>query len=688
MKAQATETQNALTFDIEADELEVFLQDVNEHLQVIEDGILRLERTADLETWQAVFRAAHTLKALAGAVGHYTMAELTHTLETLFDTMRESGAALTQEMADGLLTTLDELRALRDEVATQQPSEVDIRASLNRLQELLETHPGDGKAVHQEAPSPSERVIRPLSPEQARQAQAYQREGYNLLEIEVVADMNAFAPAARLVQAAMALMEMGEIIAQYPSMAALSNEQHKGQLRAVLATLADPGEIEAVLGDISDLASYRVQPHVLDLPPEAGNGPAPPALEIDHRLDNTVRISVERLDALMNLVGELVTDRTRLAQIEGTLRTQYGKVDSINMLGEMTAHFGRVVDQLQEEVLRARMLPIAHLFNKFPRLVRDVARAAGKQVDLVIEGETTELDRSIIEAIGDPLIHLLRNAVDHGIETPEEREAAGKPPTGTIRLTAAPAEGQIVITVEDDGRGIDPQRVRQAAVNRGLMTEEEAQQLDDEEAIDLIFLPTLSTAEKVTEVSGRGIGMDVVRANIERLSGSVVVESRVGEGTVFRLTLPLTLAIVQTMLVAVGQAVFAIPLASIIESLYLSGVTVSTVKGRPTIRWRDCVLPLLDMREFFAHPRLADKALAGSRPAVITVAWGKLRAGLVADRIIGKQEVVVKSFSPLIGKVVGLSGCAILGDGRIALVVDVPGLINAALQARKVREAA
>ena len=694
--------ENVLTFDIEADEMEMFLEDVNDLLQAMEDGILRLERAADPETLNSVFRAAHTLKAVAGTVGHHRMAELTHTVETLFDGMRESGLSPTQDVADELLVTVDALKTLRDEVVSGQPSGVDVEAILARLHALTEAPPqsppvggkGSGQVLAQ----------RQLTPEQAAQAKTYHEQGQALLEVEVVASADSFAPAARLMQAAMAVAEAGPVIAQQPSLDDLVNDPHDVRLWLVLATEADSGAVEELLGDISELAEFQVQPTSLDAltaAPEPAtaatlSGPSTalrqgPSTSSGRRsgqgselgADKTVRISVERLDTLMNLVSELITDRTRLQQIEGSLRAQYGKDGALGALDEMAAHFSRVVNQLQDEVMRARMLPIAHLFDKFPRLVRDVARAAGKQVDLVMEGEATELDRSIIEVIGDPLVHLLRNAVDHGIESPQERKATGKPPTGTVRLTAAHMEGHIVITVEDDGKGIDPARVRRAAVRRGLFSEEEVAQLDDDEAIDLIFQPNLSTAEQVTEVSGRGVGMDVVRTNVERISGSVMVDSQMGAGTTFRLTLPLTLAIVQTMLVALQDDVYAIPLTSIMDTLYLADVTVNTVKGSPTIRWRDAVLPILNMRQFFTHLHLNAVPTNGARQAVVTVAWGKLRLGLVVDKIIGKQEIVVKSFNPIIGRVPGLSGCTILGDGCIALIIDIPSLINAAMQARR-----
>ncbi|MDY6875015.1 MAG: chemotaxis protein CheA [Chloroflexota bacterium] len=676
--------ERTLTFDIGTDELEMFLQDADELLQAMESGILCLERASDPEILKSVFRAAHTLKAMAGAVGHSQMAELTHTAETLFDAMRKARLSPTQAITDELLATVDALKTMRDEVADGQPRNIDAADILARLSALLDS---DDKGETQIVSLPAQRR---LTPEQATQARTCREKGCAILEVEAVVSSDSFAPAARLWQAATGLMEMGQVIAQQPSLDTLTDNQCDGRLWLILATEADGDTIEELLGSITGLAEFRARSYSINRPaPEAalsGNGPG---------TDKTVRISVERLDILMNLVGELITNRTRLEQIEGTLCFQYGKDETIGALGEMVAHLSRVTDQLQEEVMHTRMLPISYILDKFPRLVRDLARAADKQVNLIIEGKATELDRSIIETIGDPLVHLLRNAVDHGVESPRERIVAGKPPAGTIKLTAAHEEGHIVITVEDDGRGIDPVRVRQAAVSHGLLSEDEAAQLDDDEATNLIFQPNLSTAEQITEVSGRGVGMDVVRTGVEQLSGTVMVESEVGRGTIFRVTLPLTLAIVQAMLVGVDDDVYAIPMVGILDSLYMEDVTVSTIRRRPTICWRDSVLPLLYSRQFFAHssPRgrqnkggtylRGNRGQNDTKSAVVTLAWGKVRLGLVVDKIIGKQEIVVKSFSPVVGRVPGLSGCTILGDGCIALIIDVPGLINTAMQAHR-----
>jgi two-component system chemotaxis sensor kinase CheA len=679
-----------LTFDIEADELEIFLQDVNEHLDTLETGILHLEqspesiegRAADPDTLNATFRAAHTLKAVAATVGHHQMAEMTHTLETLFDGMREGQLSPTQAVTDALLATVDVLRALRDEVITGQPSDVDSAAPLARLQAVTS---GGSSEVAREEEAQDDVPTTPslLTPEQTAQVKHYLAQGHAILEIEITARADAFAASARLLQAAMALMEMGDIITQQPSQADLTESQHRGHLWSILATQAEKGAVEEILTQIPDLAQFRVQPYSHEFPGAPTSSHELPQAPTSPKaaMSDTVRISVERLDALMNLVGELVTDRTRLIQVQDMLRVQYGKNGSIGALSDMVTHFERVVDQLQQEVMQARMLPIEHLFRKFPRMVRDMARASGKQVNLVIEGEATELDRSVIELIGDPLIHLLRNAVDHGIELPQERIAAGKPPACSIWLTAAHEEGHIVITVKDNGRGIEPQRIRQAAVSRGLLSEEEAAQLDDDAAVNLIFQPSLSTAEQITGMSGRGVGMDVVLTNIKQLSGSVTVESEVGRGTTFRVTLPLTLAIVEAMMVTLGDDVYAIPLAGIIESLYLSDVNISSVKGKPVLQWREQVLPIIHLRDFFARDRLTAGSMDENKQAVVTVAWGKLKAGLIVDSLLGKQEIVIKSLGTYIGNMPGLSGCTILGDGRIALIVDVPGLISQTMKA-------
>lgn len=654
-----------LTFNLEPGEQSLFLEDVDERLNSLERGIIRLEHGSEEADLQEIFRAAHTLKALGGAVDHRRMVMVAHVLETLLDALRERRLAPTRAVADALLAATDVLRTLRDEVATGKASQANVEgtvALLRSLSEQLDVSLGNPA---------------PLTETQQRKLRALVAAGYTPLTVTLRVAPAEADTAGSLHKGLALLRPAGQLIAQQPE-----PETAERELWLLLATRESDEQIAQRLAPLSDTLVAQCAPfesETLDAPP-------PPAAPRPERLrerggDKTVRISVERLDALMDLVGELVTDRTRLQQFEGTLRTDYGKEGPVRGFSELAAHVGRVVDQLQVEVMRARMLPISHLFDKFPRLVRDAARSANKRVDLQIEGEATELDRSIIEGIGDPLLHLLRNAVDHGIEGAEERVALGKPATGTILLRAAPIEGQIRLTVQDDGRGIDVAQVRESVIERGLLSEEKVALLSDEEVVNLIFLPTLSTARHLTALSGRGVGMDVVRTAIERLGGSIVIESEPGIGTTFHLTLPLTLAIIRTMLVAVGQAVYAIPLTTMSSSLYLSEAEIETVQNKPTLHWRGQTLPLLDLRDLFALPTL--RSAIAAKPAIVTVTWGRLQVGLIVDRIIGQQETVVKPLSPVIGRVPGVSGGAILGDGSIALILDIPSLLEVTLQARR-----
>jgi two-component system chemotaxis sensor kinase CheA len=389
--------------------------------------------------------------------------------------------------------------------------------------------------------------------------------------------------------------------------------------------------------------------------------------------DMTVRTSVERLDILMNLVGELITDRNHLLQIRNRMEAEARGDGDVDKLSETVTHLGRITDQLQEEVMRIRMLPISNVMHKFPRLVRDLAQKTGKLIDLVIQGEDTELDRSMIEEINDPLIHLVRNSVDHGIESSEVRIAAGKPERGTITIAARHEQGRIVLTVEDDGRGIDPEVVKKAAVHKGLISPEEAAMLTEEQAINLVFLPGFSTAEKVTDISGRGIGMDIVQTNIQRVNGVIAVDTHLGQGTQFQIVLPLTLAIVRTLLVEVGKSTYAIPLVMVTETLRLQDSDIKTIGGKPVTVLRGKTLPLIHMAEVFDLPT---NESSSKYPFAVVVHSGKQRVGLVVDSFCGEEEVVVKSIGALVGNVPGISSAAILGDGRVTLIVDVMGLFK------------
>lgn len=423
-------------------------------------------------------------------------------------------------------------------------------------------------------------------------------------------------------------------------------------------------------------------------PPTNGAAGTPPeATATAPVTDKTIRASVERLDNLLNLVGELITDRNRLIQLYSHLDTRDHTDKAFQPFNETIVHLDGIVNQLQEEVLGLRMLPIGTVFNKFPRLIRDLARRANKSVELIMEGADTELDRSVLEQISDPLIHLLRNAVDHGIEPPAERVAAGKPEHGTVRLSARHENGQIKITLRDDGQGIPLQKVKNRAVQQGLISEKETATMTDSEAIELIFHPGLSTAKSVSEISGRGVGMDIVRTNIETLNGTILTDTWSGEGTQFELLLPLTLAIIPTLLVRAGPDCFAIPLLTVAEAFRLQSETVQSIQGKPTLLFRGNLLPLVNLHEILGTQQNSQTStitdsydnILSAQQYVVSVRTGKTQFGLVVDALIGEEEVMVKSLGRMAGRVPGVAGAAILGDGNVVLILDIPSLIKSNL---------
>jgi two-component system chemotaxis sensor kinase CheA len=400
-------------------------------------------------------------------------------------------------------------------------------------------------------------------------------------------------------------------------------------------------------------------------PPQANNAPAPDA----HKSSSTIRVDHERLDHLMNLIGELIINRNRYTLIARSLEDDHN-VDIVQVaqsLSETTYAMARISDDLQDTIMKVRMVPVSSVFSRFPRLVRDLSRKSGKEVDLIMEGEETELDKSVVEVIGDPLVHLIRNSVDHGIEPEDVRIAAGKPPKGKVTLRAFHKGNSVAIEIEDDGKGIDPEKMREVAVHKGVITPEEAVQLDDREAIELIFAPGFSSAEKITDISGRGVGMDVVRTNIKNLKGSVSTYSEVGKGTRFTLSLPLTLAIIDALMVNVSGQMYAIPLDAVSETTKIEAERLTDVKGRKAVTLRGEVLGIVELSEMLGLPR------AESLPDVLSVVVihdNERRLGLVVDRLLERQEIVIKPLGAYLGDLKGISGATIMGDGSVILILD------------------
>ena len=390
----------------------------------------------------------------------------------------------------------------------------------------------------------------------------------------------------------------------------------------------------------------------------------------------SVRVDVKTLDNLMNMVEELVIDRSRISQINRVLESKYAGDELVRDLSQTSGHVIKVINELQQDIMQVRMVPIGTLFNSFPRLVRDLAQRQGKKVEFTMEGLETELDRSIIEQIRDPLIHLLRNAVDHGVEEPEKRVADGKPPIALVRLSAFQEGGHIVISMEDDGKGIDVNAVKQKAVTNAIISADEAARLSMADAINLVFMPGFSTLEKATDVSGRGVGLDVVKTNIDKLSGSVVTESRPGEGTKFMIVLPLTLAVIQGLLVAVHGTVYVMPLASVTETLLIEQREIMTIRGRNVIRLRNNVIPLLTLDNASElGKRRADHL---GKCFIVVAKDGEKSIGVVVDELMEQQEFVVKPLGKFLVDIRGIAGATILGDGQVGLILDVPALIKMA----------
>ena len=391
------------------------------------------------------------------------------------------------------------------------------------------------------------------------------------------------------------------------------------------------------------------------------------------QVEQTIRVDVSRLDSLVNLVGELVLSRNRLSQIAGELENKFENEYLVEQLLDVTSAIGMNTTELQLAIMKTRMIAIGKVFNKFPRVVRDIARDTGKEIELIISGEETELDKQVIESIGDPLLHMIRNSCDHGVETPDVRLAKGKPRMGTVNLSAYHEGNHVVIEIKDDGAGMDPNKLKRKAIEKGVITVDEANSMDDKQAFALIFKPGFSTAEKITNISGRGVGMDVVRTNIEKLNGIITIDSKIDEGSTFYLKLPLTLAIIQALLVEVAGETFAIPLASVVETVRITNEEIHSFEGREVLKLRDRVLSLIRLDEAFALDELEQDEIY-----VVVVALAEKQLGFIVDKLIGQEEIVIKSLGDYLGGNPGIAGATITGDGRVRLILDVAGVIEVA----------
>lgn len=698
-----------LNLDASPEELKIFLEEVEEHLQTLEEDLVKLEKEGDNpDLLQEIFRASHTLKGSSATIGHHRMANLTHAMENVLDKLRKNQLTVSSGLIDVLFEALDHLRVLKDEIVNDEESDIDLDDILQKLANAAQGEMAAGAGAEM-APAGTNKAEVKLSFEEQDILHKGIEEGRRAYTIHLHLDVEQEMLAVRSFVTLMSLNDWCEVIASRPSQEEIEKEHVTSDLDVVVLTAEDAARLKELVGALPNISTVEVAPYSDDLTGGKSGGvspkPALPAAQQEQAVETstpentskpvkkekpasggsnaavkknnrTVRVDVDLLDSLMNLVGELVIDRTRLFQILGHVELM-DELDEISQeLGRTSIHIGRVTTQLQEQIMKARMLPVESLFNKFPRLVRDLSQKAGKQVNFIMTGQETELDRSIIEEIGDPLIHILRNALDHGIESPEERTAAGKDPVGQLKLAASHEENHIIITITDDGRGINAETVKQSAVKKGILTEDQVKRLSDKEAVNLIFASGLSTAKKVTDVSGRGVGMDVVRTNIEKINGTVEINTVVGRGSEFKIKLPLTLAIIRALLVSIDNYVYAIPLSSVTETIRMRRSQIEYVNNREVIVVRGKVLPLARLDNIFGLNRRESETREKLFVVVVNLAGQQI--GIVVDSLVGEQEIVIKSLGKYIGDVQGISGATILGDGNVALIVDVSNLVKKA----------
>lgn len=653
---------------------ELFLSESREHVSAINHLLLTLESDPrSRDAVEGLFRAVHTIKGMSATMGYRAVADLAHEMEDLLDRVRQGRMTPDAELVDGLFAACDALE-LSIETAVEEGDDdgAAVAPVVARLRALAggtqaPSHAADraaaGRAKRSRKAAPS--APAPVEPG------ALAEDEDTAMRVRVTVDLASALPGVRAFMAVRAARGLGTVTSLEPSETAMQEPDFAGTVRFVLRSAAPQEEIEAALRAAGEIREVEIARGLMDAPPEAGPAaPAEPGAAAQAgaagRARN-IRVDLRRLDALVNGVGELVIVRDRMRRLAGAAEPE---------LAESIDQAARLIGELQDEIMQARMAPVWQVFDRFPRLVRDAARSLGKRVDFVIEGKEIELDRSMLDEIGDPLVHLLRNSLDHGIESPAERRAAGKPETGTLRLSAARERSRIVIRVEDDGRGIQRDRVLAKALAAGLVTPEEARAMSDDDVARLITRPGFSTAETVTDVSGRGVGLDVVATRVRALGGMLEIASQPGQGTSMTLQLPQTLAIVRALLVRQSGETYALPLTHVGETVHLMPEEIGAVKGRPVAYLRDEVIPLHSLRRLLSSNGQRPE---GKRAAVI-LEVGEQRVGLEVDQLLGQQEIVVKAFDATADTLRLFSGATILSDGRPALILDAGSLLSAAAQ--------
>lgn len=671
----------------------MFLEESREHLQTLNSCLLELENDPEnLSVLDEIFRSAHTIKGMSATMGFTAIAELTHEMENVLDLLRKGQLKATHEIIDTVFKCVDTLEQLVENVASGNAAELDIKALLDRLTLLAKGQP---LPVEEEAGTGPVcgNLQMSLNQTETLIVKTAKNTGLQAMEIHVGLRQGCLLKSARAYMVVNALEELGEIIKSEPSTEDLEKEKFDHSFQVLLLTSAEVEKVQQTVLGISEVETADIFVCEAAAEPALASEPAvqeaeqetaaalplqavkPDKAHLQNQTGNgdkkmkggqSVRVDIDKLDSLLNLVGELVINKTRLEQIGITHR--------LTDLVETIEQMDRVTTDLQNVVMKVRMVPVGQVFNRFPRMVRDLSRDLNKEVNLIIQGEETELDRTVIDEIGDPLVHLLRNAIDHGIEHPNERQANGKSPVGEVRLIARHEGNNVIIIVEDDGKGINPDIIKKKALEKALITQVEADKMEPADAVRLVFLPGFSTADVLTDVSGRGVGMDVVKNKIESLGGMVDVETKLNEGSRFKIRLPLTLAIIQALLVKVSEEIYAIPLGSIDSTINVVPDDIKTIQNQEVILLRGQIIPIIRLANLLGAPEAVDASQ--EELFVVIVHMGEHKAGIIVDNLIGQQEIVIKSLGKLLAGIKVIAGATILGNGQVALILDIGALMQ------------
>lgn len=661
--------------------LQIFIEESKDNLQSLNEHLLKLEATPDdIQILNEIFRVAHTLKGMSGTMGFTNMQDLTHHVENVLSEIRSGKIKVNSNMLDILFRCLDALEnAIEEIINTSSEGNGDYKELINQLEQVIsgqamvEKKSIDNKVINSQV----QEIILPEEVVSVKDAAIHNN--MNVFEMEITLSAQCVLKSARAFVIFTELGKMGDIIYALPGVQEIEDEQFEQSFKLVFVTECDQNTLEKTVMSVAEVEQVRIKQYELEeniqpietdvIKPEiASNKEEEEKTEVHNQKQQvstkSVRVNIDRLDTLMNLVSELIIVKTQLEGLDDPtehVTTNYN--DSIEYLE-------RITTSLHDAVMKVRMVPIESVFNRFPRMIRDIARKIGKDIELVISGEETELDRTVIDEIGDPLIHLLRNAADHGLETGEERIKLGKNPKGTIKLQAYQDGNSVVIEVADNGKGIDANKIRNKALEKGTITSEMSTGMSDQEIIELLFKPSFSTAEQVTDLSGRGVGLDVVKSKITSLGGTVEIKTQLGEGSTFIVRLPLTLAIIQALMVNIGTEKYAIPLSNIKNIENIQQQDIKLVQKQEVVVLRNQVIPLVRLAEI-----LGIEVEEQENMMMVVAKKGEKQVGFIVDSLIGQQEIVIKPLGKYLNQISMIAGATILGNGEVALILDINTLV-------------